>query len=373
MAGSNNGNSNESTGNNVINGVVIKATEIISDNKSGDWRKTLSGALDEQRLVFALAVITIYYIGYTIGSAYHDNHAKDEDIITRNCTCKPTHRDFYLSWSIICYILWGICHLLVLIFSSQHCNFKNCCSLFSCGNNNNKNTQPPNNQIRTTAGSNNESPSNNESSSNDQWTLCNQFCMSFCRLCSKIKSCAVDDDEIHRYEYYLWTQYYELYAIGVTQEIKIFNSKTVKKIFGDHLNINKITSTTEIDSPQGLNTDTSNKQTSPPDVVALAMMYHLRECKDYCSYCAHCVFHVILQVFRFCAQLATVPLLMIQMLDTYAFLCLTKDNYCTRRAQYNLHLDQTAITFGFYCSLLLSYLTTIMLRWIPWPDCKKEK
>ena len=369
MAEANTGNGDVS---NTMKKGTIKVVDIISDNKSGDWRKTLSGALDEQRLVCALVVLTIYYIVYSIGSAFHDNDEKDEDVVTLNCTCKPNQRNFYISWSVICYTLWGICHLLILIFSSKHCNLKAClCLLPCCGKNNNETLLPQNNQRRSDAYSySNGKSSNNKSLSNDQLTFCNQFYAALRQLCPKIKSCVVNDDEIHRYEYYLWTQYYEFYAIGITNDIKIFNSAKVKRIFDNHLSKNKITSTNEPDGPESSNKTASIKQTSAPDVVALSMVYHIGE---RCSYGAHCVFHVILQVFRFSAQLVTVPLLMIQMLDTYAFLCLTADDYCTRRAQYDLNLDQTSITFGFYCSLLFSYLTTIMLRWIPWPKYKKPQ
>ena len=357
------GNNGDGTGKEIINKVVIKATEVASDNKSGDWRKTLSGALDEQRLVCALAVLTIYYIGNTIAHAFHDNNAKDEDIITRNCTCKPTHKCFYLSWSIICYVLWFICHLLVLICSSKCCG--SCCG--KSGKNGDENEQPQNS--RGGIANTDETPSNNKSLSNGQ-----QCCLTaISPFCSKIKSCVVNKDEIYRYEYYLWTQYYELYAIGVTQEFKIFGKDKVKRIFKEHLIRNKIISEESTDGTQKSQNDPSIKQTSAPDMVALAMIYQIREWTDCtcCNYVAHCVFHAILQIFRFCAQLAAIPLLMIQMLDTYAFLCLFEDSYCTRAKQYDLHLDQTAITFGFYCSLLASYLTTIMLRWIPWPKIEK--
>ena len=77
--------------------------------------------------------------------------------------------------------------------------------------------------------------------------------------------------------------------------------------------------------------------------------------------------HVILLVSRLIAQLAIVPLLMIQMFDTYAYLCFAAHSYCGMTAEYRLHFDQTAITFGFYCSLMVSLLTTTMLRWIPRP------
>ena len=354
-------------GNNIVKKGMQKAMDIISDNKSGDWRKTLSGALDEQHLVWALVVMTIFYTGYTIGSAYHDNSEKDEDFITRNCTCNPNQRNFYISWSAICYALWGIIHMLIFISCIKKCDLKGffCNLLHSCCKNKNQTACPP---IACS------SHSNDQTLATDEQTFCNQHCTAFCYLFRRIKKCIVDDDEIHRYEYYLWTQYYELYTIGITSDIKIFNSENVNKIFKDHLNKNEKESNvtdTFTRKKKKSNKDVFNKQRSAPDCVALTKFHHIRECKDWFSYVVHYTIFVTLHVIRFSSQLTIVPLLMIQMLDTYAFLCLTADNYCTRAAQYDLHLDQTLITFGFYCSLLFSYLTTIMLRWIPRPNYYK--
>ena len=92
-----------------------------------------------------------------------------------------------------------------------------------------------------------------------------------------------------------------------------------------------------------------------------------------CTSIVQIVFHIILSFIRFIAQLAVVPLLMIQILDTYAYLCFTANSYCNMRAQYKLHLDQTAMTFAFYCSLMISLLSTTMVRWFPLPEKREVK
>ena len=89
--------------------------------------------------------------------------------------------------------------------------------------------------------------------------------------------------------------------------------------------------------------------------------------KKRCSYGVQAVLHLILFLILFLAQLAIIPLLMIQVFDTYAFLCLAADNYCTMESQFTLHFHQTVVTFAFYCSLMVSFLTSTMLRWVPWP------
>ena len=53
--------------------------------------------------------------------------------------------------------------------------------------------------------------------------------------------------------------------------------------------------------------------------------------------------------------------------ESITFLCIFADNCCTTREEYKLHLHQTGVTFGFYCSLMASLLTTRMLSWIPCP------
>ena len=85
-----------------------------------------------------------------------------------------------------------------------------------------------------------------------------------------------------------------------------------------------------------------------------------------CVYVRACVYYNLIVV------VLNVPLLMIQIFDTYAYLCFTADNYCNTSSQYKLHLDQTAMTFAFYCSLMISLLSTTMLRWFPYPKIKES-
>ena len=350
---------------------------IISENKSGDWRKTLSGAIDEERLIFALVALLIFYIGYATGNTFHDNNAKDVYIITRNCSCKPNHGFFYGLWFIIGIILWIIFHLFVEICGSRAHSFKGCfkgfCCLLSCC------TQFLQCKCKNTY----DIQLINDKKCRDQCCIaCKQLC------CSKIKSCIFDNDDIHRYENYLWTQYYELYVIGITKDIKMFSDKSVTNIFTEHLknndkDKNKDNNEDELDSPgkksedksQENSRDPENKISAHVDIIACPLNYNIRGCGDQCMFLTHICIHFVLWFIRFLAQLALVPLLMIQMLDTYAFLCINTvfKSYCTGGEEYDLHLDQTAISFGFYCSLMLSYVTSIMLRWIPKPKSHSEK
>ena len=85
------------------------------------------------------------------------------------------------------------------------------------------------------------------------------------------------------------------------------------------------------------------------------------------NYCCGCcfLFYVVcfvLECGRIIAQRVTVPLLMIQAFDTYAFLCFTGNRFCTATAQYSIPLGQAAFTFAFSVSIIASTLIVAMLK-----------
>jgi len=77
-------------------------------------------------------------------------------------------------------------------------------------------------------------------------------------------------------------------------------------------------------------------------------------------------FYPFLVIVRLMAQIITVPMLILQMLNTYAWICITKDYHCQNAVtRYQLGLYQAFITFCFYIALLIAILNTVMLRWFP--------
>ena len=76
---------------------------------------------------------------------------------------------------------------------------------------------------------------------------------------------------------------------------------------------------------------------------------------------------------KYLSQLATVPLLLLQIFDTYSFLCFSPDSYCSHTTEYKQHVVQAAITLFFYCSLVMSHLTSTLLIWNPWPHDEQSK
>ena len=76
--------------------------------------------------------------------------------------------------------------------------------------------------------------------------------------------------------------------------------------------------------------------------------------------------HPLLVLCRLLSQLILVPLLLFQILDTYSWICITDDIYCSSILnQYRLGLDKAALAFTFYCCLLASILATAILQWFP--------
>lgn len=83
------------------------------------------------------------------------------------------------------------------------------------------------------------------------------------------------------------------------------------------------------------------------------------------------IVRALLLTAKYIAQLMTIPLLLLQIFDTYSLLCFSPDRYCSNTTESRLHLLQVAITLLFYCSLGIAHLTNTMLMWHPWPKKKR--
>ena len=78
-------------------------------------------------------------------------------------------------------------------------------------------------------------------------------------------------------------------------------------------------------------------------------------------------FLIILGIAQYLAQLAAIPLLIVQMFDTYTLLCIGEKKYCSEESVYDLQLDKAAIALAFYLCLGVSFLTSALMKWDPWP------
>ena len=339
----------------------------------GDWKKYLSGAMSDTQLGLALIVLFIFYCIYILYNAYYslDRNLgdRDEGEIIRNCTCEDSHRIFYLVLTIACCILW-------LVFHS-------CCVL-------DKLFPPfPKSLIQN---------------------LKQKF--------QSKKDDKTDGDSLHenklkkttkrtiaRCKTLLRAQHYETYAIGKKKNSEpIFSLEYLKELIkillspefrkkkfppsqdtesicldsardkenpnsGNKENPDSVTKANPDivtkESPDGGNKENTDSVTKEsPDSGIKEKIYHLVEHAQHISLG---LFHSFLQVALFLVQLSVVPLLIFQMFDTYTLLCLAERDFCDTASRYKLHLDKTALSFSFYCALMISFLVTRWLNIVPFP------
>ena len=110
--------------------------------------------------------------------------------------------------------------------------------------------------------------------------------------------------------------------------------------------------------------------------MKLAEIFKEKDKEDVGKFCSFknvitCAIPAALLFLQYLAQLGAIPLLILQMFDTYTLMCLGAKRYCSDRDEYKLNLDQAAITFGLYCCLGASLLTAALMQWDPVP--KKNK
>ena len=423
--------------------------DIASSAAAQQWKKALSGALDESRLFCGLIVLGIFYIVYINVNAYHKGDTKDEGDIIHNCTCKPSHQKFYIVWSAICWAIWLICHCVLAIpeFKKYFCiktmqkekindrlpcwsiPLLRCCSKSensdqvpeseNCSSSDRN--QPPGDEGNTKyiveqniTQDKDKKQKSYESLDEIACCCCSLGCMQIerhketedktycCRLqcsfstccccyhhcfekwclgklentkedikgcCSCFKNCCpkishsftklkqtmFEHTNNQRYEYYLWTKYYELYIVGTAKE----DEKITVKSIDDYIKNSSVRDATDGDS----NKEKKSREEKYINALSdsIQSVFH---------YICQVFIHLFLFIIQFFAQSAVIPLFTLQIFDTYAFLCFAADNSCTRSDEYTLHFHQTVITFSFYCSLMASFLASTMLRWIPWPFLK---
>ena len=113
-----------------------------------------------------------------------------------------------------------------------------------------------------------------------------------------------------------------------------------------------------------------------PQNTSTYKMCNCISCK--CCFPSKCSLKIIvystLYTVRYLSQLATVPLLFLQIFDMYSFLCFSPEIYCTHITENKLHLLQTTITLLFYCSLGGAHLAGTMMLWnLWWPEVSQQE
>ena len=286
-----------------VNSGLQKANE-----QYNNWKQILSGALNDKQLVWGLAVIFCFYVFYSVFNTAIGN-GQDEDDLT--CQCPKFHRWFYKVIVFVCGVIWSVCFVSIAIYDTY--------AFISASRN------PASNDSESTDG-NQPVKRTTETSEKDLGKL---------------------DDILKLCEKHLWLEFYKAYSVGAGAYEKvrlpdIRSTVTVKKFTKDvNDDVNTKQDDDETDFGRKDLTETAAKQT-------------------------FVFFYSFLVIVRLLAQLAVVPMLILQMLSTYAWICITEDYHCQNAVtRYQLGLYQAYITFGFYFALLIAILTTTMLRWFP--------
>ena len=284
--------------------------------QSCSWKSKLSAALNDEQVFFSLLLLGIFYVGYTAAKAdfdANDTSIDDDERFIQSCYCSLHQRSFYRSWFILFCAIWFIIHTYA--FLAQFQILTNKCQ--NCGN------------IITGI-----------------LAACSVLLECFCCVCP----CRKDDDggpsvgqnqlaikglvsteKLESNIRMLWFQYCKLYVTGYAK---------------DDEKIGIVSKARENNEDQR----DSGKHYFPSAHILKG------------------VIRAFLFFIKYLSQLVTVPLLLLQMFDTYSLLCFSPDLYCSNTSEYKLHLAQAAITLLFYCNLALSQLTSTMLAWNPWPE-----
>ena len=300
-----------------------------------DWKSKLVGGLDNTQVFIVLVLLSCFYIIYGVTN-YSLGNTRYTDSVTSECHCRQRAQNLYRLWFSLFLVLWFLVHTYIFLERSfkslEHYRVKNCGKLMEA--------------IRSCIHS-----------------KCKDFCS---KLYSCITSCCsscpgnrsrnnlstqnCNKDELNdrdrlnnkHYKRILWYRYYKLYVAGYSKNLEPEPLK-----------------------PKGSQNNKGNDDLG--DQFTCCCTQSELCCKVKCGECYGVIFNTIrflLVVLKYIAQLATVPILMLQVFDTYAFLCFSlNSNYCTTASEYKIHLVQAVITMSFYFCIAIAWLSSTLLEW----------
>ena len=219
-----------------------------SKEEAKSWKSKLSGVLNEQQIFFSLMVIGLFYFAYTMTNHFFGN-GRDEDYITKNCTCEFIHRFLYRLWFSICFAIWFVIYSLTFLEdvskivypklgkcleNFNHCHFKyNICWLYTfnyvfchfstcikCCCSKSNNNESTNNTMGSRTAQNSESETNtgytsrSTNSRRESSTQDNNNGGTGDTEKSKTKQVSKIEAKIKQ----LWFYYYKLYIVGYNKD-----------------------------------------------------------------------------------------------------------------------------------------------------------
>ena len=322
-----------------------KVTKEVTDfeaklqNEYKDWKTKLTGGLDNTQVFVSLGILGCFFASYTIINFTLGN-TRDQYTITSGCYCRSNARIPYVVSFTVLLITWFIFHTYIFIkrtikrnlrFAEYCCNHCNCRTILKCLENALACvarrivavTEAVIHRIKA--------------------SICKYVCCDPPLTKSEDESPGNKEDAQYLNEYYenlLWYRYYKLYVVGYSKDIK---PKTPIE--------------TKTDPPKNLQGTSNGKHSGylqkNTDVECFRPYYLLWK-----------LTRIVLVLLQYVAQGTTVPILMLQIFDTYALLCFSPvGEYCETVSEYKVHLAQAAITISFYFCVALAQLTSVLLEW----------
>ena len=342
------------------------------------WKKTLSVIMSGKQLSIGLLLLLLFYVFYALFNSITGENMQEEDLV--NCTCSEKHRVYYQTLVITFCSIWTICFCLVTIWDlmrfyrvkpTNECfRWERIIDAFV----GDKITEgqlelkleplevpsSPKKQIHAAL----PAPTANPTAISSQPLVASSPSANPPANIGRptvLKSATLK--RLDHYENYLWLQFNRVYSVGATRgEHKEMELPHIKSVVADEQKIRRM---------RKASTATESDDEDEPDAGKLLEEEDLplKSGNMACSSVVFFLYPVLLSA-RLAAQVTLIPLLILQVLDTHAWICVMKDMYCNNLlTEYQLGLDRTAIAFGFYCSVLISILATTMLRWFP---CSKK-
>ena len=335
--------------------------------KQGDWKSKFSGAFNSEQIFFSLLVLGLFYVGYTIASVEFDVNSRHEDDVIESCYCKSSNRNFYLWW----FISWSIIWFFIHVYTYVAVRFRKLEKI-----------------LKATKAVCHGAPKSLLKCSKGLLKSCYKFC---CKCKSDKETTAesvmprsnpdsgsnLNSNIIHHYIEVLWFQYYKLFVVGYTKGKD-------ENVFLDHLQVSdadiaKIPKKAREDkemitclcfSAYIIKDSTNEQQQQAAENCSCGCDKKFSTCFNFIKN----LYITCLVLVKFITQYLTLPLLFLQIFDTYALLCFSPDLFCldSNTSEYKLHLAQAVITLLFYCCLALSQLASTMLSWNPWPKKDDE-
>ena len=334
------------------------------------WKKTLSGTLTDKQLSVGLSLLFFFYMFYASFNSITGEEFQKEDLV--NCTCSKKHREFYQSLVITFCSIWIICFCLVTTWDLMryfHVKPTNKCFRWKKISNGcfqfikRARGKMRDGQLKAVE-------AKPQAISSEPLVPSPQVSVGRPNV---LKSATLE--RLNHYENHLWLQFNRVYSVGAAlgkhKELKL---PQIKSVLADEQKIRKMSERKVSIQFNGRLLSTGNDSEDEPDGGKLfAHMEEedlpLRTADIACSSVAFFLYPLLLSA-RLLAQATLIPLLILQVLDTHAWICVMHNLYCANlRSEYQLGLDRTALSFGFYCSVLVSILATTMLQWFP---CSKR-